>query len=40
MKQMTTMDVTGATGAREELTALGRFGGYFTESLRDVYGFL
>lgn len=40
MKQMTTMDVTGATGPREELAALGRFGGYFTESLRDVYGFL
>ena len=38
MKQMTTMDVTGASGPREELTAMGRFGGYFTGSLRDVYG--
>jgi cholesterol oxidase len=40
MKQMTTMDVTGATGPREELAAMGRFGGYFTGSLRDVYGIL
>ena len=38
MRQMTTMEVTGATGPRDELTALGRFGGYFTGSLRDVYG--
>ena len=40
MRQMTTMDVTGASGPREELAAMGRFGGYFTKSLRDVYGFL
>ena len=40
MKQMTTMAVTGAAGRREELAALGRFGGYFTGSLRDVYGIL
>jgi cholesterol oxidase len=38
MRQMTTMKVTGATGPREELAAMGRFGGYFTGSLRDVYG--
>jgi cholesterol oxidase len=38
LRQMTTMDVTGSTGPRDELTALGRFGGYFTGSLRDVYG--
>jgi cholesterol oxidase len=38
MRQMRTMEVTGATGPREELTAMGRFGGYFTGSLRDVYG--
>ena len=40
MRQMATMSVTGATGPRQELAAMGRFGGYFTESLRDVYGLL
>ena len=38
MKQMTTMDVSGAPGRRGELAAMGRFGSYFTGSLRDVYG--
>jgi cholesterol oxidase len=38
MRQMTTMQVTGAAGPREELAAMGRFGSYFTGSLRDVYG--
>jgi hypothetical protein len=38
MRQMTTVEVTGAAEPREKLAAMGRFGTYFTGSLRDVYG--
>jgi cholesterol oxidase len=38
LRQMTTMEVLNADGPRERLAALGRFSGYFAESLREVYG--
>lgn len=38
MKQMTTMRVRNALTPRQQLALTGRFGAFFTGSLRDVYG--
>jgi cholesterol oxidase len=38
VKQMRTMRATNVRTAKQRLAATGRFGAYFTGSLRDVYG--